>query len=69
MENTAKASTSTFQKQKIEDIKSNLNDLFDVAHQNALTSITEEYGKFLLLQREKGRPGWMGGVDIKFVKA
>ena len=37
--------------------------------QDALSHITEEDRQFLLLQREKGRTGCMGGIDLKCVKA
>ncbi|XP_050525727.1 uncharacterized protein LOC126896731 [Daktulosphaira vitifoliae] len=43
-----------------------INDLFDIAHQNALELIKiEEDRLFLNKQREKGRPGSMLGVDRK----
>lgn len=59
---------SVTQKQKEDAFKSTLDDLFDVAHQDALASMCEEDQQFLLLQRGKGRPGCMGGVDMKFMK-
>lgn len=41
-----------------------LDDLFDIAHADALTIMRNEEDKqFLLLQRQKGRPGCMVGVD------
>ena len=44
-------------------------DLFDIAHQNALSLIkVEEDKEFLLPQREKGRKGAMIGVDVSLVK-
>jgi hypothetical protein len=43
-----------------------LDDLFDVAHADALNLISiEEDRLFLLAQREKGRRGCMGAVDVK----
>jgi hypothetical protein len=43
-----------------------MNDLFDIAHQDALTMIRIEEDKlFVVKQREKGRLGSMLGVDIK----
>lgn len=45
------------------------DDLFDVAHADALTLIKiEEDRQFLLFQREKGRKGCMGSVDTKLAK-
>lgn len=44
---------------------SELDDLFDMAHANAMELMKiEEDKKFLLMQREKGRPGCMAGVDM-----
>ena len=45
---------------------SRLDDLFDVAHADALTntSVLLEDKDFLLAQREKGRRGSMAGVDV-----
>lgn len=43
----------------------NLDNLFDIAHNNALQMIRiEEDREFLLKQRQKGRPGCMTGVDM-----
>lgn len=43
-----------------------LENLFDIAHQNALQMIRiNEDKQFLLKQREKGRPGSMLGIDMK----
>lgn len=44
-----------------------LDDLFDIAHENALNDMKiKEDRDFLLAQREKGRRGTMGPVDKKF---
>lgn len=44
--------------------KESLDDLFDIAHQDAMSTISiEEDRLFLLAQREKGRRGRIGGVD------
>jgi len=49
-----------------EAFKASLDDLFDVAHQDAMKIITiEEDRHFLQAQREKGRRGTMVGVDRK----
>ncbi|XP_054724837.1 uncharacterized protein LOC129235174 [Uloborus diversus] len=46
-----------------------MDDLFDIAHANALEDIKiEEDRKFLILQRQKGRPGSMVGVDLKLTQ-
>lgn len=42
-----------------------LDDLFDIAHADALNQMRiEEDTKLLILQRQKGRPGCMAGVDM-----
>ncbi|XP_050528083.1 uncharacterized protein LOC126898185 [Daktulosphaira vitifoliae] len=47
-----------------EDFVNKLDDLFDIAHSDALNLIKVEVDKqFLLAQREKGRSGCMLGVD------
>jgi len=46
-----------------------LDDLFNIAHQDALSMIKiDEDREFLLAQREKGRRGTMQGKDIPFIK-
>ncbi|GBN91210.1 hypothetical protein AVEN_52975-1 [Araneus ventricosus] len=48
---------------------SDLNNLFDIAHANALEIIKiEEDRKFLLSQREPGRRGYLMGIDMKLAK-
>jgi len=43
-----------------------LDDIFDIAHANALNTIKiEEDKQFLLKQRQKGRPGCMLGIDMR----
>ena len=43
-----------------------MDDLFDISHANVLNMIqNEEDKKFLLLQRQKRRPGCMLGTDYK----
>ncbi|ESO06019.1 hypothetical protein HELRODRAFT_160132 [Helobdella robusta] len=61
--------TGPAQTEKEKLFKAILDDLFDIAHQDALQTATEEDKLFLLKQREKGCPGVMGGVDLKCVKA
>lgn len=50
-------------KEKENLFQSKFNDLFDIAHADALKIIKEEDRQFLILQREKGRPGFMYGID------
>ncbi|KAK0059431.1 adenylate kinase 9-like protein [Biomphalaria pfeifferi] len=51
-------------KKQEHEFVSHLEDLFDIAHQDALTIITNpEDRAFLLCQREKGRPGSIGVRD------
>lgn len=53
-------------KLNVNNFKETLDDLFDIACANALNEISiEEDKKFLLMQRQKGRPGCMAGVDMK----
>ena len=57
------------QKQKEEDFKSMFENLFDIAHANALEMISiEEDEQFLMVQRELGCRGAMGPVAISFKK-
>lgn len=58
-------STDT-QKSLMNTFEDNLNDLFDIAHSNALNTIKIHEDKlFLIKQREKGRHGCMMGKDSK----
>uniref|UniRef100_A0A2S2PN24 Uncharacterized protein n=1 Tax=Schizaphis graminum TaxID=13262 RepID=A0A2S2PN24_SCHGA len=61
-----KNKTNQTLKQKEQLFGDSMNDLFDIAHQDALNMISIQEDKlFLVKQREKGRPGSMLGVDIK----
>ena len=54
------------EEQKRKDFQESMNDLFDIAHQNALSMIKiAEDREFLAAQREKGRRGSMIGIDKK----
>jgi hypothetical protein len=58
---------STLQIDRERIFRDELADLFDVAHANALGPPTlAEDQEFLLAQREKGRRGFMSGVDKQF---
>lgn len=66
-ENKAKRSESLERKEN--EWKSGLDDLFDIAHANSLEMIKiNDDREFLLAQREKGRRGKMGKVDVKLAK-
>lgn len=53
-------------KEKYDDFIFNLDNLFDIAHADALTMIRNEEDKeFLKKQRQNGRQGSMVGVDKK----
>lgn len=55
---------------KLKAFASNLDDIFDIAHQDALTIMkSEEDKEFLIKQRQKGRPGSMIGLDLKLARA
>ena len=64
-----KAKRSDYLKQKEDQWNEGLEELFDIAHANALEMITIQEDKdFLLCQREKIRRGKMGPVDKKLAK-
>jgi hypothetical protein len=66
-ENKAKRSEGLREKEN--EWKEGLKELFDIAHANALEIITiPEDKEFLVAQREKGRRGKMGAVDTALVK-
>ena len=53
-------------KEKRDIFVDNMDDLFDIAHSEALEQLKNEEDKnFLILQRQKGRPGSMLGVNHK----
>lgn len=55
------------QKRKEADFVNKLDDLFDIAHANALEMVVNpEDAVFLQMQREKGRKGTIAGVDTIF---
>ena len=59
-----KGRQSLSQRSREAEFTSRLDDLFDIAHADALSMIQiDEDRQFLLLQREKGRRGSMSGVD------
>ena len=56
-------------KSKEDEFVERLDDLFDIAHADALTLITiPEDKEFLLSQRQKGRPGSIGAIDMVQVR-
>lgn len=64
-----KARDSDGYKKKRESWKNSLNDLFDMAHVDALNLMKiEEDKQFLMRQRLKGREGCMLGIDINLQK-
>jgi len=64
-----KTRKSVTQAEQEETFKECLDDLFDIAHAQALTMITNEEDKeFLLAQREKGRRGCMAELDVTAVR-
>lgn len=63
-----KKRTSAAHKAKEDEFVSRLQELFDIAHADALTLISNpEDRAFLLSQREKGRPGVIGPVDKTYM--
>ena len=63
-----KGRKSMTQKTNEQQFTMGLDDLFDIAHANALSMMTIQEDKdFLVAQREKGRKGSMAGIDMKLV--
>jgi len=68
LEKSAKRNTPQ-QKENETNFESNLDDLFDIATSSAVNDIKiPEDRDFLLLQRQRGRPGCMLGVDVKLAR-
>lgn len=64
-----KTRTSDLNKYRQKDFEESLNDLFDIAHADAIALIKiDEDRQFLIAQRKKGRQGCMLGVDKKQTK-
>lgn len=56
-------------KEKENNFQKTFDELFDIAHADALNIIgIEEDKQFLLLQRKEGRPGKIGNIDRKLAK-
>lgn len=67
IQKTVPSKRSNAQKKAAADFVDSLDDLFDIAHANALEIMRKDEDKqFLVLQRQKGRPGCMAGVDQAF---
>ncbi|XP_036322143.1 uncharacterized protein LOC118736152 [Rhagoletis pomonella] len=65
IQKTAPNKRSNAQKRIAEEYVNNLEDLFDIATADALDTMKIWEGKqFLEMQRQKGRPGCMTGVDM-----
>lgn len=65
LQKNAKKTQEVFE-QRRQEFRSNLNNLFDIAHADALQLIKiNEDRIFLQRQREPGRPGHLAGVDKK----
>lgn len=62
---TVPSKRSRTQKEVAEMFSSALDDLFDIATKDVLEEIRiDEDREFLIMQRQKGRPGCMAGVDM-----
>lgn len=65
IQKTVPEKRSARQKQVAEEYGGGLEDLFDIAHADALNTMKNEEDKaFLVMQRQKGRPGCMAGIDM-----
>lgn len=61
---------SSLQEKREKEFTDKLDDLFDIAHANALEKMKIEEDKlFLINQRKKGRPGSMGGADCVLLRS
>lgn len=60
-----KGNTSIGATNSLKQFKDSLDDLFDVAHSEALLSTDEKAKAFLVSQRQKGRIGCLTGADEK----
>ena len=61
--------TSKTQRKNEQEFLDKMDDLFDIAHVDAIKLMTNEEDKqFLFAQRKKGRPGHLGPVDKKLCK-
>jgi len=66
----SKTRKSNLCKKRERAFEDKLNNLFDIAHINAIDLMKIKENKdFLQLQRKSGRPGCMMGVDIKLTGA
>ena len=59
--------TTQSHKEKENKFVDSLEDLFDMAHANALTKLNPEDQAFLLTERKKVRPGAFGPVDRVYI--
>lgn len=65
IQKTVPEKRSNDQKQVAETFLEKLDELFDIATLDALDKIRiVEDRQFLIMQRQKGRPGYMAGVDV-----
>lgn len=60
--------TTENQKQKEEEFLVNLDNLFDIAHDNAIKLITIDEDRAFLLDQRQGRKGYMASVDRNLCK-
>jgi len=66
----SKTRKSDLCRKREQDFEDELNNLFDIAHANAIDLMKIQEDKdFLQLQRKSGRPGCMMGVDMKLTGA
>lgn len=66
--NVNRRAVSIKEEQRRDHFSEIMDNLFDIAHADAISMIKiEEDREFLLLQRQKGRPGCMAGIDKKLI--
>lgn len=52
--------------EKEKNFVTSLQNLFDIAHGDALQTLDEKSKDFLINQRKEGRPGHIGDVESRF---
>lgn len=65
LQKSAHRKSSELQQSREKEFSDKLDDLFDIAAKDAITTMKVEDREFLIAQRKKGREGCLIGVDVK----